>query len=224
MKKFEEMNRDERRMSEIARRLYLPLHQFEIYKELSYCEQEVLDVGIAEDIEKYRQHALENNLPFDVTKSESEWLYGNGYRNLLRLAELREMLPTELVLQLAMKLGLVSGQAEHDHLLKEFVGEECVQPRVFIKYMNNCLLINGREVCRARKTSKLHYILFSFDEVNWQKKLIDFGARYEAKQISDAVLALNRKQNAIRFSVVDYTSVEFGMRDANLARTSSEAR
>lgn len=218
MKHFNQMTARERRINEIARRVYLPICQFEIYNELNVFEKEVLDVGIAEDIEAFRKQALKRNLSIDETKTEFDWLLGNGYQNIMRLAEFRHVLPTELVLEFALKFNLIGGKPEHDRLLKEFVGEDHVALGAFIRYSSNKLLLNGIKLCavRSNKTSKIHHILFSFQERGWQEKRIDFAGTYEAKQVADAVRALNAKQDEIRFSVFDYTSVEFKVRAVNL--------
>jgi len=197
----------ESKLQEACQRICLLNHQEDIFNDfLNAEEQRILEDGTEEDCKQNKQ-LLESQTAFDRICS-------NGPNNIWRIAKHRNLPPRKVALDFALALDLISKNG-HRKLTKEFVGEDVVTSAVAIKYHDGQLLINQKSVCSVRrtKTSKLDHILQSFDELVWQTASIDFSGSYETKQVADAVLALNQKQDALRFSVVAYTTIRWKMRD-----------
>ena len=202
IKEYMELTPTERRFRDVTRQVCLPLIQAEIYEDLNAEERKILEAGTAEDVDRMRQTSKEKHVAFQECESNNDWLLGNGLNNISRLADYRGVTAEKLALDFALEYGLLNGRSEHNRLIRKCIGEDTQCPAVAIKFIDNELLVNGKAVCsvRSSKNSKLDYILRSFDESNWKTCSINFSERYEDKQIADAVLSLNRKQKAIKFT------------------------
>ena len=206
-KTYAEMTAGERKLQEACQRVCLPIHQQEIFNDfLNFEEQTIIEKGTMEDW-KVSEQPVEQLSDFDL-------ICRNGPNNIERLAEYRALPPRKVALDLALELDLLSASA-HRRLTREFVGDDVVSAAVAIKYHDGQLHVNQVPVCSVRRTkrSKQDHILQSFDELAWKKASIDFAGSYDAKQIADVVLALNKKQDAIRFSVSAYTTIRWQMGD-----------
>lgn len=185
-------SRLDRRMREVASRLYVPMLQIQLYEEeLTADEQALLISSLAEDLG-------------DETPGQDlayKKFSGNGLQNIMRLAKHRQMSTEKLILDLAYSFGLLHGRPEYRRLVKEFCGEDQHVDSAYINFTHGELRVKNQVARRVKmqKNSKLVHILKSFEEIEWKKNRIDFNGSFDAKQVSDAVTSLNKNLRYLKF-------------------------
>ena len=208
---YTRMTAMERRFHDICRHVCLPIHQAEIYNDiLNASEQEIVETGTKNDVERIQQYREENNLPPSEPRSELDWLRGNGANNINRIAEHRSVAPRKLVLDFALTLGLLQNKTEHDRLVKEFCGEDVSVPGASIEFKDNKLFVDGivDAEFRPTKASRVDHIVRSFEEAGWRQRQIEFSLSFETRRaLRDCVANLNKKTVRIKFKPVGDRSI-----------------
>lgn len=196
--------RVEQRMKDVVRRVFLPTSQVRLYEEhLTDDEKETLFSFHKQD-ESDANAARERVGKEPVAATPEAGFAGSGHKNICRLAELRNMMPEQLTLDLAYKFGFLSGEPEYNQLIRYYCGEDRRSATERIQYLDGELWLNGelaRTVRRgvAKKTN-MELILETFQEEGWRRNKVSFDSVLEPEQtLQFAVRDLNKKLKGMRF-------------------------